>query len=510
MLTLKLKLKENINITNYLEQYSKCFRNIYMNSELILDKDFHDILISRYPLLDSWFIQSCKINVETKRKQTITSIKNKEKKIKELQKELTTCESKKKYKIINKIAFLKRSMKHEIVFGGKDLLRKISKEKDLEKKEILIKEFKEKRLLPICSIGEAPKNSNRKFGFKLLHENKIIFKPNVKTKINLEFHYGKNQKNILNKLQNLIGEIPITCSLDNKFVYISYDEEKLNNFEFNEKDYKKELNKEFSKLNYTKEEKSFVAKKIKQKWYKEQESRKSKGKISNRYASVDLNPQYIGFCIKEENKVIYKIAFDLSKLSNKLKASSSDKKQKYQNNKRKYELTIVWKEIFKLCKHYKVANFVLEELEFKQKGINENGQEFNRKCKNIWHRKLTTNLISKYCNSLGINKIEVNPCFSSFIGNLTYNDFDPIASSLELCRKGQTKYIKNNKKQFGDLESINLKKVNYLLGENVSNKKINNVKTLFKMFSGVKYRNARNSSEEIKLRSHKSKLYCII
>ena len=34
-------------------------------------------------------------------------------------------------------------------------------------------EFKEKRLLSLTSVGEAPKKGNRKFSLKIIEENKI-------------------------------------------------------------------------------------------------------------------------------------------------------------------------------------------------------------------------------------------------------------------------------------------------------------------------------------------------
>jgi len=106
----------------------------------------------------------------------------------------------------------------------------------------------------------------------------------------------------------------------------------------------------------------------------------------------------------------------------------------------------VWKYIFNLAKHYKVSHFVMEDLDFKPKVDKNKPKEFNRKTKNLWHRTLTQQLVNKYCNINGIIKIEVIPCYSSFIGNMVYEDYDPIAASLELCRRGIVKYIKGSSK----------------------------------------------------------------
>lgn len=100
-----------------------------------------------------------------------------------------------------------------------------------------------------------------------------------------------------------------------------------------------------------------------------------------------MNPEYIGFCIQDKSgKIVHKECIDLSMLSTKLKLSSIDHIQVRQNNKRKYEITIAWKHIFDLCKHYKVSNFVIEELNFKDKLINTDSTIANYKTKNIWHR----------------------------------------------------------------------------------------------------------------------------
>jgi len=122
--------------------------------------------------------------------------------------------------------------------------------------------------------------------------------------------------------------------------------------------------------------------------------------------------------------------------------ASNSVESKYLNNKRKHEISLIYKSIFSFAKHYKCGYFVMEELNFKEKNLKEENKEFNRKTKNIWNRTFQSNLISKYCNQTGIQLIEVNPVYSSFIGNLTYNYFDPINASIEIGRRGMFKYIK--------------------------------------------------------------------
>jgi hypothetical protein len=45
---------------------------------------------------------------------------------------------------------------------------------------------------------------------------------------------------------------------------------------------------------------------------------------------------------------------------------------------------------------------------------------------------------------MGIIKIEVNPCYSSFIGNMIYDYIDPINASIEIGRRGIFKYKKDS------------------------------------------------------------------
>ena len=118
---------------------------------------------------------------------------------------------------------------------------------------------------------------------------------------------------------------------------------------------------------------------------------------------------------------------------------------------------------------YKVGYFVLEQLNFREKNVNENFKEANRKCRNIWHRGVTGSLINKYCNILGIQKVEVNPCYSSFIGNIQNSYFDPISSSVEICRRGILKFKKE-----GFYPKLNLSDFNTM--SNLINNQVRDVK----------------------------------
>jgi len=392
------------------------------------------------------------------------------------------------YKINNSLAKIERNKGKNICFGGKAKQRlftklkqeikynyefknkkELSKERKEEKEEYLErvkKEFKEGRSLGVYFSGRACEGGNRKFDFDL-NNNKIIFKPCAKGHFEIFFkELDKKEEKILKKIQNLIKDnlIPLTIRLFNDRVCISYDNELISGYAFNEKAY----NEAIVGIKDPEEKK-----RIKAEFYKEQKERKLYNKIKNRYFAYDSNPNYIGICIVDmltddpegDFEIVYVNVFELKELNAKLGLGSSDEAQLRQNNKRKYELKNTWCTIFKIIEHYNVGFFVKEDLSIK-KGDKGKGAVFNRQTNNLWLRTESNKSINKFCQNLGIVIIEVNCVFSSVIGNINYNYFDPIASSLEIARRGIVKYLKGNS-IYPSLKRMNHEKLVYLLGENV-------------------------------------------
>jgi len=526
--TLYIKSCDNSNLLEtYQHEYTNLFYKLYNNPELLVDQSFVNSLLNEY--IDKSIYDVCLSQVKTKLKQYQTSYNKKLKQINDISNVInqsvfkTKKEKRYKYNLINKLAFLKRTLNKNITFGGKELLRTItnqhiqikqlSKTNQLDliksKQELLIKnklKFKENRKLGFTFIGRAIEKGNRKFIFDLTN-NTIIFKPNKQTKITINFTYkGNKTTKLLNQLQYLTDNklMPLTVSIIGNKILLSYDNEYVNGYAFNENECKKEQSLHIDNQ---------VKKEIYIKYKREQESRKLINKISNRYLAVDLNPNYIGISIfdsndkNEVNKIIHTSLIDLTKLNKRLGQSSDNNKQLKQNNKRKYEISQVWKYIFNLGKHYKVYNFVMEDLNFNDNDKISKGKGFNRLVKNLWNRGLIDRLITKYCENNGLNKIEVNPIYSSFIGNMIYNYADAIASSLEIGRRGIVKYIKGNG-LYPNISSINQEKLNYLLGENVD---INGLdwKQLYSIISLLRYRNPHSGLLVNYLNSHKSKCLCL-
>lgn len=151
------------------------------------------------------------------------------------------------------------------------------------------------------------------------------------------------------------------------------------------------------------------------------------------------------FDSNNEFQILYKEVIDLNYLNQKLGLSSDDKHQKKQNNKRKFETIEICKYIFNKATHFKCQNIAIEELNISPKD-NQMGKNFNRLCNNIWQRNLIQDNLQKRCNIYGLNLIEINPAYSSFVGNVQYgneNTPDMVASATEIGRRSYRKYEKN-------------------------------------------------------------------
>lgn len=492
-----LTLKEKIQSTSDEATLKKCgyqstgvFYKLYNNAELLEDKSFKNEILNKNDLIDVSMFDFLVSDVKTKlsQKETITN-----KKIKEYDEIIcllngSEISKKKRYKLLNKKSTLERTMNKDCCFGGKSLLRNITKHAQLsqnvsnkkltkeEEKELLknkelyekeLVEFRGRRKTGIYLVGRACEKGNRKIDFDL-DNNKLIFKLNAKNHIEINFNSSRD-KDYLSRIQFLIDteQLPVTVRITDTHVCLTFDESIVSGYNFEETEYKRTIKKNNIT---TKEGKTEIAKQF----YKKLDEKKLIGKLQCRFASVDMNPYEISLVIGDklsENKegdfkVIFKYVFNLEELSKKTGLSSDDEKQKSINEKRKYEIKEIWKQIFIICMHYKVFNFVTEELDFKVNHKKEKSKEFNRQTKNVWHRELSKKLIQKWINVLGFNHVEINPCYSSFVGNLIHNEYDPIAAGIEIMRRGIVKYIKGSS-LYPSLCSINQQKLTYLVGENV-------------------------------------------
>ncbi len=508
-----ITFKEKISSISDYETLKKCvyqntgvFYKLYNNAELMADKSYKKELISKNDLINVFMYDCIVEDVKTKLKQKETQTNKKISEYELIKKLLAGNEisKRKRYKLQNKKSILERTINNDCCFGGKALLRNITKhaqeaqniggkftDEEVKNKTQLyereLSEFRSKRTLGVYIIGACNMMGNRNFIFDLSN-NKIIFKINRHNHVVISFK-SRRDKIYLEKLQYLIDtkQIPITVRITETHVCFSFDESIVSGFNFEETEYCRTIKANEIK---TKEGKKEIAKQF----YERLKVKMLIGKMLGRYAAVDLNPKEISLVIGDklnvngESNIIYKQVFNLEKLCDKTGFASDSKKEKSYNNKRKHEIKEIWKRIFTICIHYKVFNFVSEELNFKDSRKKETTNvEFNRQTKNIWHLKLTKNLISKYIKTFGFKHVEVNPAYSSFIGNMVNTDYDPIAAALELLRRGMVRFEKGNS-LYPSLHQINRQKLVYLACENGSWK---TWQQLYKHVTraGMRYRN---------------------
>ena len=317
-------------------------------------------------------------------------------------------------------AFYDIPQKEKVIFGGKKnffnrLKGKISKE-----------QFKLNKLSSIYSIGEIVNKSVKSNRFFHLEQelDKIIFKPNKDTRIQLNLIGIGNRLSILKKLyqKQENKEIKIGYKLDLNYVYICFEETDIQKFE-------------------TKQ-------------------------IKNRILALDLNPNYIGWSIvdwKSENQfnVIKSGVYSIKKLNDKdfnlkgLHYSSDSKERIYLNNKRNHETLQIAKNIINKAIYYKCQIISIEDLKITSDDKNK-GKKFNKLVNNLWNRNALVNNLTKRCNIFNIKLLKVKPEYSSFIGNFLYRSLnlpDMILASIELSRRAyeyynqyisKTKEIKKN------------------------------------------------------------------
>ena len=439
MQTLKFKIKHEFkeDIFNYQREYSSllhtCFEFIKNDqiSHTLFDYKYKDSalmkklkLMNNVELINDW-LRQCAISEAY---QLIESFKIKKEKYNEkIQRKIELEQKEKLLKFEKKeLKKLQKLKEPKVVFGGRRLFNQRCKD------QISKEEFKQRRLSPIYSIGTAkPYKGNQKFRISedLQH---VVFQPDRKHHYELELiGVSKGYKDILRRLyaRQELKDLPITYKLTSEFIYISFEEDKLYENEFNFK------------------------------------------KKKDRYCSLDLNPNYIGYSIIDWTssntwRLIDSGVYSFKQINdayNEIKGtSSSDEKKIYLNNKRRHEVIEVAKSLIEKCCYFKVENFVIEDLNFKDKNL---GTNLNRLCRNQWIRNSFINNLKKRCKIFGIEFLEVLPQYSSFVGNIIFRSLDRpdmVLSSIELSRRGyefRHQYVLKDKPQMKNIVKIDINDV---------------------------------------------------
>jgi hypothetical protein len=273
----------------------------------------------------------------------------------------------------------------KIIFGGKKNL------KDYMKGLITKDQYKQNRLLPLTSIGEAPQKGNRKFRLDI-NNNQLIFQ-DQRGKVKHLLTFQRLSKDRLAQLiyiedQTKNRKQPLTVSIDEQYVCLTF----------------------------------------------EPSQKEIKSQIPNRVLAIDTNPNSIGWsvCDIKDDKinVVNSGVIELKELN------------KSNKNKKVFENYEISKMLIDKVLHYQCSIFAIEDLSIRSSNKNK-GRVFNKTVNNDWIRnKLLTN-IEKRCWVNQIKLVKVNPAYTSVIGGVLHRNYpDPIAPTLEIARRSVYIYQK--------------------------------------------------------------------
>ena len=449
MITRKFRITECDNpglIEEKTRQYTYALHLLYKMIDESSDPAFIERFMERFGMTDIEYRSLCSA-VKARRAADSTAAEEKLRRADELEKAIADEENPgKRFRMFRKMRYLRRSAGSSPVFGGKALLREISREYNkggnaepdgLSRKTA---EYRKRRRMPLFVVGEASQKGNRFFDLSRIGEGVIVYKPARGLKSTVSFKLPDKYKEEMASLAMSaeMKSIPVSVSLSGEFVWLSFDEERLHGFGVDE-------TSDVKKRTLPGEERTALIKAVYRKYYDEQRERRMTGKMEGRCIAVDLNPTNIGYAVLDrtgegECRAVECGMFDLFRLCVKTGLSSSDPRQKYLNNKRKYEISIIVKSLFRIASHYKCSEFVMEDLD----GVSEasSGTETNRKVRNVWNRLFIEGLILRRCNETGIILTKVNPAYSSFIGNIKHEYVDSTNAAVEIGRRGLWKYNK--------------------------------------------------------------------
>ena len=427
------------------------FKRLKKKPDLTISQ-MEEIVQNKFVKLDGWFIRSACI----KAKAIYESDEERKIFLKEQQ---DLCGD------LTKFIYL------ELIFGSRKLFEKRSKG------EISKEEFWEARLMSLYSVGEANQYGNRKMNFDLTN---CRFDCKLNNNVHLSGSFvpqNKSRKEELALIQKLANEkrIPITFDISSNRLNLQYDSARVYN----------------ENIKSTLQNHGIDLSSIKQ---------------ANRYGAVDLNPNGIGFVIKENEKIIFKKIYSMYELTEESGLHSSDPKSVYLNNKRKYEVNEICTDIVEILCNYNASLFGVEDLKFNS-GDNGKGKTYNRLVNNVWNYREVTDQLKKKCLSNGIKFKYVNCDYSSFIGNIMYRLPDPISAACEIARR-----LYHSDKFYPDL--IDLTELANRWNGRISSHLILQVtswKELYELVkkSGFRYRYEIPSTGFRKAFSFKSKVFCL-
>jgi hypothetical protein len=167
--------------------------------------------------------------------------------------------------------------------------------------------------------------------------------------------------------------------------------------------------------------------------------------IPGRVLALDLNPTRLGWAVVEKapgkpglSRCVAWGLFEYPDFARRLGLPSSDPKSVAQTHKRKFELAILAKKAALLAKHHLVSAAVTERLNLGPRDHGK-GRTFNRLVNQVWFRRGLLEPLLRRLAAIGVAHSEVNPAYSSKLGNQLWADLlripDPACAAVELGRR---------------------------------------------------------------------------
>lgn len=318
-------------------------------------------------------------------------------------------------------------------------MAKCFSEEILDRKQ---QEYLQNRIRPLFLTGEAHSFGNRNAKFHELSAGKLYVWLN-KTLYLIEFNTSKNYKAILQLLTALSAsqKSPISIKIDLREsrmnVQLCYDVSLINRYMINEKEIEESL-LTIDRNNYKEVYEIYKNNLI--------EAPKRLKAKHNRCLAIDLNPDTIGIAIVQRTgnvtyKVIYAEELKYPQLIKNLKLKSSDPKSVKQRNKQIYELIEQCHYIQELARNHKCSLFVCEDLSFKVESVKnpnkkKKSKESNRKNNQKWMRSLQDKTHEKLCSEFSIQRMKINPAFTSMCGNIEHEFGDAASAACGIALRG--------------------------------------------------------------------------
>ena len=244
--------------------------------------------------------------------------------------------------------------------------------------------------------------------FEFVDDTTILFKPTRDVHIKLYIQQNKHTREITSLIvAQKNRELPCTFKIGKDKVYISYNPSKLN-----ERKYCK---------------RAFV---------------------KDRVMSIDLNPNYIGWCITDWRgegsfKIVKSGVFSIKDINDEhfnLKGKhipSGDPRRVHITNKRRYEVFEISKNLVNIARHYMCETFSVESLSIDSDDKNR-GSRYNSLCNNLWCRDRLVSNLRKRCATFRVEFMEMIPNYSSFVGNFLFRSLnlpDMVLAAFEITRR---------------------------------------------------------------------------